>query len=202
MIGGKAKARDNASITITVNGAEVKTDNSFELLGITFDRKFTVRPYLHSLAREARFQAGRVARLSQHLPRGQLLQQLGSGLLMGNLAHCLPVVARPRLPGSTGTILAVLASVQVAVNNVARSVVGHRREDHISIVDLLEAAKYLSLNQQVVRATAMSAWSAYASNDGTGGTRNPVGSWMFGNVDQPTTARLTRATTAGEVGSR
>jgi hypothetical protein len=80
---------------------------------------------------------------------------------MGKLAHCLPVVARPRLPGSTGTILEALALVQVAVNNVARSVVGHRREDHISIADLLEAAKYLLLNQQVVRAIVMSAWSAY-----------------------------------------
>jgi hypothetical protein len=178
MVGGKAKARDT-TITITVDGAQVKPSNSFDLLGITFDRQFTVRPYLHSLAREARFRAGRVARLSQPLPRGQLLRQLGSGLLMGKLAHCLPVMAWPRLPGSTGTIPEALASVQVAVNDVANSVVGHRREDHISIVDLLEAAKYLSLNQQVVRATAMSAWSAYSSNNGINGTRNPVGSWML-----------------------
>jgi hypothetical protein len=195
MIGGKAKARDNASITISVKGALVKPANSFELLGITFNRQFTVQPYLHSLAREARFRAGRVARLSQHLPRGQLLRQLGSGLLIGKLEHCLPVLPRLRLPGSTGTIPEMLASVQVTVNDVARSVVGHRREDHISIVDLLEAAKYL----QVVRATAMSAWSAYASNNGTSSTRNPVGSWMFGNVNQPATATPTRATTAGEV---
>jgi hypothetical protein len=57
----------------------------------------------------------------------------------------------------------------------------------------------LSLNQQVVRATAMSAWSAYSSSDGIGGTRNPVGSWMIGNVDLPPMARPTPATTAGEV---
>jgi hypothetical protein len=44
MLGGKAKAKDNASITITVDGAEVKPVNSFELLGITFDRQYTVRP--------------------------------------------------------------------------------------------------------------------------------------------------------------
>jgi hypothetical protein len=198
MVGGKARARDT-TFTINVNGAEVKPSNSFELLGITFDRQFTVRRYLQSLAREARFRAGRMARLAQHLPRGQLLRQLGSGLLMGKLAHCLPVVAWPRLPGSTGTIPEALALVQVSVNDVARSVVGHRREDHITIVDLLEAAKYLLLKQQVVRATAMSAWSAYSSNDGTGGTRNPVSSWMFGNVDLPPVARQTRATTAGEV---
>jgi hypothetical protein len=131
MVGGKAKARD--TFTINVDGAEVKPSNSFELLGITFDRQFTVRPYLHCLAREARFRAGRVAQLSQQIPCGQLLWQLGSGLLMGKLAHCLSVMARPRLPGSTGSIPEALASIQVAVNNVACSVVSHRREDHIPL---------------------------------------------------------------------
>jgi hypothetical protein len=151
MIGGaKAKASDNVSIRINVDGAEVKPSNSFELLGVTFNYKFTVRPYLSTLAREARFRAGRVAQLAQHIPRGQLLRQLMSGLLIGKLAHCLPVVAQPRLPGSTGPILEALASVQVAINDMARSVVGHMREDHTLIVNLLEAAKFLLLNQQVV----------------------------------------------------
>jgi hypothetical protein len=177
MVGGKAKARD--TFTINVNGAEVKPSNSFELLGITFNRQFTVQSYLHNLAREARFWAGRVARLAQHLPRGQLLRQLGSGLLMGKLAHCLPVVARLRLPGSMGTIPEALALVQFAMNDLARSVVRHRREDHITIVDLLEVAKHLRLNQQVVRATAMSVWSAYSSSNGICSTRSPVGSWML-----------------------
>jgi hypothetical protein len=117
---------------------------------------------------------------------------------MGKLAHCLPVVARPRLPWSTGPIPEALASVQVAINNVARSVVGHKREDHIPIVDLLEEAKFLLLNQQVVRATVMAAWNAYVSNDGVDGTRNPVGDRMFGNGSVPT-ARPSRATAAGEV---
>jgi hypothetical protein len=197
MVGGKAKA--NNAFTINVNGRELKPSNTFDLLGITFDRSFTVRPYLHSLAREARFRAGRMARLGQHLPRGQLLRQLGSGLLMGKVAHCLPVVARPRLPGLTAVIPQALAQVQVAVNNVARSVVGCRREDHVTIVDLLEAAKYLSLNQQVVRATAMSAWSAFTSSNSSNGTRNPVGTEMFGSINLPAPARPSRATTAGEV---
>jgi hypothetical protein len=67
-------------------------------------------------------------------------------------------------------------------------------------VDLLEAAKYLSLNQQVVKATAMSAyaWMAFHSCDGSNGARNPVGEEMFSNADM-TTARTSRSTTAGEV---
>jgi hypothetical protein len=186
------------TFTVNIDGAEVKPVGTFDLLGVTFDRQFTVKPYLHSRARESRFRAGRVARLAQHLTHGQLLRQLGRGLLMGKVAHCLPVVARPRLPGSTAAIPESLAQVQVAVNNAARSVVGCRREDHITIVDLLEASKYLLLNQQAVKATAMSAWTAFHSCDGNNGTRNPVGDAMFSGAKLPT-ARASRSTTAGEV---
>jgi hypothetical protein len=171
---------------------------TFNLLGVTFDRNFTVQPYINSLARESRFRAGRVARLAQHLPRGQLLRQLGSGLLMGKIAHCLPVVVRPRLPGSTAATPEALSQVQAAMNDVARSVVGCRREDHVAIVDLLEAAKYLSLNQQAVDAMAMSAWLAYHSCNGTDGIRNPVGEAMFSGAEL-CTARSSKSATAGEV---
>jgi hypothetical protein len=87
-----------------VDGSEIRPGNTFELLGVTFDQKFTVRPYLAKLTKEARFCAGRVAWLAQHLPRGQLLLQLGSGLLISKLVHCLPVVAQLRLPGLTKQI--------------------------------------------------------------------------------------------------
>jgi hypothetical protein len=128
----------------------------------------------------------------------QLLRQLGSGLINGKLAQCLPVVARPRLPGLTRPIPEALASVQVAINDVARSIGGYRREDHIPLEDLLEAAKLMSLNQLVVRATAMAAWNAHVSNDGVDGTRNLVGDLTSGNGNAPT-GRPTRATAAGEV---
>jgi hypothetical protein len=117
---------------------------------------------------------------------------------MGKLAHCLPVVARPRLPGSTGPIPEALASVQVAIKDVARSIGGYRREDHNPVEDLLEAAKLMSLNQLVVWATAMATWNAHVSDDGVDGTKNPVGDLMFGNSNAPT-VRPTRVTAAGEV---
>jgi hypothetical protein len=120
-----------------------------------------------------------VAQLTQHLPRGQLLQQLGSGLVMEKLAHYLPVVAQLRLPGSAKPILEALESIEVAINDVARSVIVYRREDHIPIKDLLESAKYMSLNQLLVRSTSMAAWSAYVSEDGEAGTTNLVGRLMF-----------------------
>jgi hypothetical protein len=124
MVSGKGKPPPTFSVN--VDGAEVKPVGTFDLLGVTFDRQFPVKPYLHSLARESHFPAGPVARLAQHLPSGQLLRQLGSGLLMGKVAHGLPVVERPRLPGSMAAIPESLAQVQVALNDVARSVVWSR----------------------------------------------------------------------------
>jgi hypothetical protein len=117
---------------------------------------------------------------------------------MGKIAHCLLVMVRPRLPGSTAVTPEALSQVQVAVNNVSRSVVGCRREVHVAIVDLLEAAKYLSLNQQAVKATAMSAWSAYHSCDCTNGTGNSVGDAMFSGAELPT-ARASMSAMAGKV---
>jgi hypothetical protein len=65
------------------------------------------------------------------------------------------------------------------VYEVARFVVGCRREDHVTVKDLLDLARYLSFNQLVVNSTAMAAWYAYVSNDGKAGTRNPVGRLLF-----------------------
>jgi hypothetical protein len=100
MIGG-TKDKDISNVVVVVDEAEIKLGNMFELLGVTFDQKFTVRPCLAKLTKDARFRAGSAAQLAQHLPQGQLLQQLGNGLLIGKLAHCLSVVALPRLPEST-----------------------------------------------------------------------------------------------------
>jgi hypothetical protein len=49
-----------------------------------------------------------------------------------------------------------------------------------------------------VKATAMSAWSAYHSCDGANGIGNPVGEAMFSGAELPT-ARSLRSATAGEV---
>jgi hypothetical protein len=117
---------------------------------------------------------------------------------LGKLAHCLPLVAQPRLPGSRRPIPELLAGIQVAINNVARSIGGYRREDHIPFKDLLEAAKLMSLNQLVVWAMAMAAWNTHVSNDSVAGTSNPVGNLMFGSGNAPT-VRPTRTKAAGEV---
>jgi hypothetical protein len=60
---------------------------------------------------------------------------------MGKLAHTLPAVAVPRLQGSMLHATEPFAWVQVAINDVARSVTGGRRDDHVSLETLLELAR-------------------------------------------------------------
>jgi hypothetical protein len=198
MISG-AKEMDVSNVIIVVNGAEIRPGNTLELLGVSFDRKFTLKPYLLKLMKEARFGAGRVVWLAQHLPQGQLLQQLERGLLKGKVAHCLTVVAAQRLPGLTKQIPDTLDSLQDAVNYLARSFVGCKRDNHITLRSLLDSARYLSINQLVVKSTPMAAWSAFMSSDGEDGTRNPVGRLLFNSNCVDTAARPTRAMAGGEV---
>jgi hypothetical protein len=68
MVGSKGKPP--LMFTVNVDGVEVNPVGTFDLLGVTFDRHFAVKPYLHSLARESIIRAGYGTRLAQHLPRG------------------------------------------------------------------------------------------------------------------------------------
>jgi hypothetical protein len=97
---------------------------------------------------------------------------------MGKFAHALVAVARPR-PDSKDTASGIWSKIQVALNNVARSITGVRRRDHISIKDLLNLAGIESANRMVVKAIAAETWSCYHSNDGQDGSMNHVGSILF-----------------------
>jgi hypothetical protein len=64
MIGGKPKARDNASISITVNGADVKPANSFEWLGGGL-----LRPPVHGAAVPAQpYEGGQIPGCPRGMP--------------------------------------------------------------------------------------------------------------------------------------
>ena len=85
----------------------------------------------------------------------------------------------------------------MSINNVARSITGSKRTDHIKIDTLLTRAHLPSYNELVVRAVAMESWKAFHSSDGCNGERNPAGKVTFPIVDDG--ARPTRSRTAGLV---
>lgn len=181
--------------TIMVDGISVSPSLTLELLGVTFDRKFSTSIHEAKVAVEVRKRASMVARLAHHLPRGNYLRQLSMGLVLGKVSHALAAVATPRL-SEEDQVRASAKSIQVAINDVARTLIGTRRSDHMSIHVLLGKAGLPSLNEMVTTAVAMEAWKAFYSDDGGEGQRNLVGQQTF---ETAITGSRSRAATAGEV---
>jgi hypothetical protein len=186
--------------SVTVCGSNITPAAELELLGVTFDRDLSLRPQHRSLATAARQRSSKIARLSLHLPRGAYLRQLSHGLLYGKVGYATPILVRPRLDVDSAPHSADLKSVQVAINDTARSITGHKRDDHTKIPDLLAKAKILSLNKVSIKSTALSCWSAFHSCDGGSGERNALGKAIFGRRLNNTNCNTrTRSNTSGEV---
>jgi hypothetical protein len=190
MFSGRAGNVDDVSVN--VDGTTIRASSSFELLGVKFNRWLTTAQHDLDATNNARQRAYLVARLAHHLPRGHYLRTLASGLVLGKIAHAFPAVATPRLSPQEAQNSAY-AATQVAVNDVARTITGTKRSDHVRLDVLLRNAGIPSLNHKLVKAVAMETWAAYHSTDGVDGARNPVGSLLFGYP----TGRTSRATVAG-----
>eukprot|EP00095_Tigriopus_kingsejongensis_P010892 maker-scaffold1216_size55193-snap-gene-0.12 protein:Tk10892 transcript:maker-scaffold1216_size55193-snap-gene-0.12-mRNA-1 annotation:"Fringe glycosyltransferase " len=93
-----------------------------------------------------------VARLANHLPRGQYLTGITRGFVQGKLGYALAAVATPRLEHGAGFASKELGAVQVALNDCARTVLGKSRRDHITIDSLLTNAGLTSINAMATKA--------------------------------------------------
>jgi hypothetical protein len=184
-------ARNVSEVTVEVDGNTILPGNVIKLLGVQYDRKLTTTPHIKSLLAALRQQASVVATLANHLPRGANLRQLSYGLVICKFAHALAAVARPRLDHEDNASV-IWSKIQVAFNDVARSITGARRRYHITIKDVLDLAGIESANRMVVKAIAARTWSCYHSNDGQDGARNHVGSILF-TENKTATAKTTRS---------
>jgi hypothetical protein len=86
----------------------------------------------------------------------------------------------------------------VAFNDVARSITGARRRDHVKIEDLLAQAGLESANRMVVKAVAAKMWSCFHSDDGKDGARNHVGRILFSDK-RTGTAKTTGSAKTGQI---
>jgi hypothetical protein len=152
------------------------------------------------MAAAVRQRASLIARLSHHIPCGGYLRQLALGLVGGKFNHALAAVATPRLAEAygmdNGHANAAYKQAQIGFNDVARTLTGKRRINHIPIPTLLSEARITPVNAMIVKALAMEAWNAYHSCEGEDGARNPIGALIFDGTDG---RRNTRAAMAGKV---
>jgi hypothetical protein len=134
-----SRAGNVADTTVEVDGSIIYPSDIIELLGVKYDRRLSTRPHAKALLAAVRQRASVVARLANHLPRGEYLRQLSYGLVVGKFSHALAAVAGPRLKQEHNASV-VWSRMQVALNDVARSITGTRRMDHVHIEDLLAQA--------------------------------------------------------------
>ena len=199
LLAGSNAAKARQELTVHVGEAVIRPGNALDLLGVSFDSTLSQTPYGTGMAHAAKQRASLIARLGLHLPRGHYLKQLAQGLLLGKLGYAAAAMAPIRLHSGDPVPESVKA-IQVAVNDVARTLTGSKRKDHIKVEDLLEQAQLPSYNRMVIRATALETWKAFHSSDGPQGDRNPLGLLIFGSRDDTAPPlKATRAAAAGKI---
>jgi hypothetical protein len=192
-----SRAGNVTNTTVEVDGSIIHPGDAIELLGIKYDRRLTSGPHVKALLAAVRQRASVISRLANHLPRGEYLRQLAYGLVIGKLLHALAAVARPRLEQEDKAAV-VWSRIQVALNDVARSITGTRRRDHIRIEDLLSKAGLKSTNRMVVKAIAAEIWGCFHSDDERDGARNHVRKLLFLGK-RTSIAKTTRSATNGQI---
>ena len=199
LLAGHITKVEREKFTIQVGKANIHPSSQMELLGVKFDTKLSSTPHVTSLAKAVRQRASLIARLSNHIPRGPYLRLLAQGLVYGKVSYAAASTISPRLPGEASSSSGTYQDIQVALNDVARTLTGHKRTDKVPIRTLLCSAGLPSLNEVVIRALATETWKAHHSNDGPDSTRNPLGKAIFESQELSATSMATRARTQGQV---
>lgn len=129
-------------------------------------------PHLASLLSSTRAMTSVARRLSLHLPPDSL-RMVMAALYRGKVGYgCL--VLRPRFHSSDPTS-ALMAQLQVAVNDLARATIGTKRSDRLNVEELLSEAGFVSVNRLVIYSIAMECWRALSQCDVPHGPLNPLG---------------------------
>jgi hypothetical protein len=118
-------------------------------------------------------------------------------LVMVKFSHTLVAVARPRLEHEDNASVN-WSKIQVAFNDVARSITGTRRRDPVTIKDLLDLAGIESANRMVVKAIAAETWSCHHSDDRNDGAQNHVETILFSD-NRTDTAMTMRSAKTGQI---
>ena len=147
----------NASKTQTLYFTRNETD-PLKLLGVTLDGRLNFSVHHANLLKEIRQRICVVRRLAAKIGRGSLLRAASQALVIGRIQCSAWVTREARLENSRGT--RVSTEEQVALNDLARILTGTKRCEHVRTEDLIKKACIPTLNEIVVRQSAMAAWKA------------------------------------------
>eukprot|EP00095_Tigriopus_kingsejongensis_P012356 maker-scaffold198_size266703-snap-gene-1.28 protein:Tk12356 transcript:maker-scaffold198_size266703-snap-gene-1.28-mRNA-1 annotation:"myosin heavy muscle isoform x29" len=184
MIGGSAEPKDVASVSVVVNNDVITPAPEIELLGVTFDRNFSTLPQEvpgqrhQATVNEPTSNSLKATQVAiNDVARTVIGQSRGDRVRIPDLLHRAGLPSLNQIAVKSVAIEAWKAfqstdggsATQVAINDVARTVIGQSRGDRVRIPDLLHRTGLPSLNQIAVKSVAIEAWKAFQSTDGGSG---------------------------------
>ena len=143
---------------VMIGNSLVSPVESIEFLGLKFNRDLKSDPHIATLNSAVVSLAGVARWLKVHLP-SNLAADIVRALLVGRIGYGIAATFFPRLgcddPGS-----ALMSTLQVRVNDVAKVICGSSRTDSQSIASLLERSGLPSVNRLAVKSVAIEAWKS------------------------------------------
>ena len=176
--------RESSSMDFNVDGATVSSDANIDILGVRVNADLTLDQ--EQMLADIRRRVGIIKRLTNYIPRGKPLTVVAKALVLGKLHSDLPLAADLRL-SPADTVGSMAKKFQVALNDLARILIGKKRCDRIPVDRLLAKAKLTSYNRMAIQRCALEAWKAKS-------TESPLSSLM-----QPVHSSITRSAAAGLV---
>lgn len=177
---------------LRVGSALVNPSDRVDILGVPFDGSLSTLPHLRSSLASARSIAAATRRLSLHLRRGSL-QQVARAQVVGKIGYGAATL-KPRLSFSD-PLNKDLQSIQTAVNDCARHIIGSSRRDKTPIRELLQETGLPSLNHLIVEQIAIETWKGM-NYVGCDGVKIPIGEILCSDSDftrRPTRAAATNS---------
>lgn len=145
---------------------ETLTNDTMTILGVTIDKSGGFNNHNAKVLSDLRKRLGMIRQLSVQLPRGRLLREIGHSLIVGRLQSSAFVTHAARLSSADSNSEQPQNKdpAQVVLNNLARVLLGVKRADHYRATDLVDRARISTVNQIVVRQSAIMAWRANNGN--------------------------------------
>ena len=135
---------------------ETPATATLKLLGVSFDKNLRFNAHHAAVLDDLRRRIGVVRRLKTAISRGPLLSEIARSLVVGRLQNCAWVTRKAHIKeGKSST-----CSTQVAMNDLARVLLGARRSDKVRVSELADRAGLPTVNEVDVRQSALAAWRA------------------------------------------
>ena len=146
---------------LKIGHPDTKPSDELNILGIVLDRTASFETHHSNVLADLRRRIGVVRRLRTRLSRGRLLSEIGRSLIIGRVQGSAWVTRNARLSTQqNGPMHQVRGQAQTVINDLARIILGVTRADHYKVEDLLDRADLPSINEIVVRQSALASWKA------------------------------------------